>query len=435
MVSREDENSEGRGREHRSQTTRRNKMAVVSHRVSRKDLERAAKPAFEPRKVLNRQRQQTSVSQKELNELLLQRAESQGGAIEDKKKEQWVKTGGVLKEHGRPETDEKLVTGWLDLGSTHNSAMEAEGEEDSDDGNDSEYESTDVDCSEEPDTGASDAREPGGKPVSLEDVDVDADKENCRPLPRRLTCRAIVDSDDEDEMSNHAQPRRHEVLAPDTSLVEDSDDSLGGDKENREELAFSVSENKENEGVPRHPERGRVIDTSEPRNRETLSTRSSPVFHAVGNSGMCREPLSRLDTEAELASSPPALTQRRDANADHTLQIIHEDATLAPIGSIRKEGLHRRSSSTSSEPEILDDSTLSSPDGFSQQIDEMRGEGPAPGPVFGSGGFSQFFSQGSDNGDNGCATPLKGKVRVELGFPTIVKLTCNIPYSCVLSKL
>lgn len=414
MVSRaaQFKNSEGGSREDTPQTIHGNKVTIgsISNLLSRRDLERAAEPSFASKTALNRQKgRQSSVSRKALNELLLRSAESQGGAIEEKKKEQWVKTGGVLKEC-RPVNDETLVADELSMRSTSNGVMDTEGGEE-EEADDPEYEPGDIDREgEESDAQASDTRESDGESGSHEridisdedaDADADADKENYRP-PRKLTVRAIVNSDDEDEIPNPVQTRSPVVFAPDTSLEDDSDGSSGGDKENSAELAFSVGENKENEGVPRHLERGRIIYTSEPRNREILSSSSSPVAS--------REPFSRLDTEAEFPFVPLTLTQRRDASLNPVLQVLHEDTSLAPVGPLKKEDLHRRSSS---EPDNLDGSTLVSPIGFSQLFDASRVEVTAPGPVLGTGGFSQFFSQGSDNGDNICGTPLQGKVRVD----------------------
>lgn len=411
MVSRaaQFKNSKGENREDTPQTIHGNKVTIgsISNPLSRRDLERAAEPSFASKTALNRHRgRQSSVSRKALNELLLRRVESQGGAIEEKKKEQWVKTGGVLKDC-RPVNDETLVADELSIRSTGNGAMDTEGGEE-EEADDPEYEPGDIEYrkGEESDAQASDTRESEGESgsheridISDEDADADADKENYRP-PRKLTVRAIVNSDDEDEMPSPVQTRSPVVFAPDTSLEVDSDGSSGGDKENSAELAFSVGENKENEGVPRHLERGRIIYTSEPRNREILSSSSSPVAS--------REPFSRLDTEAEFPFVPLTLTQRRDTSLNPVLQVLHEDTAL--VGPLKKEGLHRRSSS---EPDNPDGSMLVSPIGFSQLFNASRVEVTAPGPVLGTGGFSQFFSQGSDNGDNICATPLQGKVRVD----------------------
>ena len=386
--------------------------------VSHNDLLEAAKPAFISRKGRSRQRgQPTSVSQKELNDLLLQRADRQGGTIEEKKKEQWVKSGGVLKEHRRPETEEKLVIDWLEKGAARETMEDGEGEED---GDDPEYEQSDIEGqeSEASDLEAGDPGPPDDEASFRQRMDTsdegsDADKENHRPAPRRQRARAIVGSD-EDEPMSQSRPRSHTVLVPDTSFGEHSDNSSGGDKENSAELAFSFDENKENAGVPRHPERGRVIDADEPHTNEVASA-LSPVSHVVGNSKRGREPLSRLDAETTLAFVPGAVTQRRDGSLDRVLQVLHEedkDATLAPIGSPRKGDLDR-GSSTPSDFEILDGPTLVSPIGFSQLFGGHHSEEPVPDTVLPAGGFSQFFSQGSDNGDSSFVTPIKVKV---LGF-------------------
>lgn len=380
------------------------KIDSKSQRVSLTSLERASKPAFISSQGPNRQRgQQVSVSQKDLNDLLLQRADRQGGAIQEKKREQWMKAGGVLKEHHRPETEERLVTDWLHQGSTRHSVIEVEENDDDDpeyEPNLERHEGEESDDETRATRAPDDERVPHQR-IDTSDEDVDADKENHRPLTRRQTIRAIVDSDDDEEISNRAQLR---ILVPDTSLVEHSDDSPEEDKENRAELAFSFGENKENESVPMPPEHGRVMAMDELRNSESSLTFSSPGSHVVNNSTTGREPLRRLDAEAELSFVLRALTQRRDDSLNHVLQ-EDKDATLAPSSVKGKEGLHR-SSSTSSDPENLDGPTLVSPVGFSQLFDESHLEGPAPGSVLGTGRLSQFLSQ-ADTGANFCATPSK----------------------------
>ncbi|KAF8591546.1 hypothetical protein K439DRAFT_1626926 [Ramaria rubella] len=382
--------------------------------ISRKNLELAARPKFLAQQTSSRNRgQQSTFSQKTLNNALLQRADSQNGAIEEKKKEEWMKAGGVFKERA-PEAEKTSIADWLWKGSTRGSTRNVEDgdddDDDHDDDDDPEYHPGNLD-NRELERKTSDA----GHNDNVQDDECisdqrmviseeDTDKENHRPVSRRSKAWAIVASDDEDEMTDRKRSLSPVVLVPDSSFLENSDDIPGGDKENSAELAFSVSENKENEGVPRHHERGRIV---RPNVHDDSFAFLSPSFGSQSGNNLetSREPLSRLDDEEELAFMPHAMVHGQEASTDRVLQVLHEEdreATLASVGTLRK-ALHRKLSSTPSEVEDVELPTLTPPTGFSQLFASQDiVEGPIPASGVDDGRFSQFFEQNRE-------TPLKGK--------------------------
>ena len=396
-----------------------------SNAVVQKSLKLAAKPIFLAKQTSkSKGGQDVFVSQTDLNSLMLQQADKQSDAIEEKKKERWIKGGGAFKTQ-RGTNAENSMTDWLHKGSTRKNAMDVDSDNESED---PEYilEGVEDRGADDADENAGDVGAPDDELVlehrmDISDEDPDADKENHRPAARRQSARAIVDSDEEDETADHVTSRRPVVLVPDTSFGEGDGDSPSEDKENSAELAFDFSEDKENAKVPRHLPRGRLFDASEHDGDGLWPSSSSSVFQGSGSIKSSREPLGRLDAEGDGAFAPPPLAQRRDPSEDRVLQVLHEedkDATLAPVA---KGALHRSSS-----PSLLDsdDEDAAGPkpvltQGFSQLFTRdstADGEDLGPKSALGEGGFTQFFSQENPESDTPLKSPLNDKVRNPVSF-------------------
>ncbi|KIJ56825.1 hypothetical protein M422DRAFT_40404 [Sphaerobolus stellatus SS14] len=369
-----------------SKSTRNLPAPRKSTTLTETSLELAAKPTFLSDKAgVGRNPPKSLVTPHTLNEMLLQRADKQSGDIEEKKKKEWVRAGGVLKEQDA--SAEETVQDWVEKGSMRQGDT-AHGEES--DENDSDYEpgneadgeenANEDDVAEMEDSGIpGDNNEEGDDNDSMTDQmdvsDEDADKENL-PVTKRRVSHAVLHSDDEDE---DVTPQNPAVLVPNSSFITGSADSPSNDKENSAELAFSTSDDKENEPVPRHRARGRIF--GEPF-EEDISQGSS-------NRGLIKErtPLRRLDSDSEL----PTLSLSH-VNPDRVLRVLLEEdkeSTLGPVSPSRNDSASHVSS-TSTSPRNLGTSAFLSPPPVVQPGEDIA-EDNAPMSILGKRGFSQIF--------------------------------------------
>jgi len=356
-----------------------------------RSLELAAKPKFIEEKVnSHRNPRKLMVSQKALNEHLLHRADKQSNDIEEKKKKEWVRAGGTIKEPANASEEAIPVQAWLEKGSMR-AGYVAKDEDNDEDGSD--YEPADQEDATKEDAddetgeeGEDDENTRGDAPDEEMDVsDEDTDKENLRPLKRSHASRVILESDDEAEVSS--RPKAASILVPDSSIIFGLDDSPGRDKENSAELAFSTSDDKENDPVPRHRPRGRAI-VSEGLSDEEPS--QGGVRHRVA--------LGRLDsdTDAPSVSLPRSTTNR-------ILQVLHEEdkeKTMAPVSPSRNSRSSRESSTAS--PQNFNGQTYLSPTPVSRRTGSEDIVEGAPMSILGKRGFSQIFFEDK--------SPLKEKV-------------------------
>lgn len=317
------------------------------------NLELAAKPLFGADTLTTTKSNRSSaMSHESLNQILLQRAETQSIELEDKKKQQWVQQGGSLKP-AKPSGSS--IESWLQRGlekidkndqsEVHGRSVEPETNPEDED--DTHYEGMDEVAE-------------GNENVYDDDFsgEEDEDKENQRPLPRKVRPRVVVDSDEE----NDIKFAKLAILAPDSSYVDNSDSPDYHEDENKENMIDDYDTNDEN------------------------------VFFPAFESSTVRS-MSRMHFDENLRrASPPA----RSGNHSRVLQVLHEEDkenTLTSVHSSPSDPAvdHSFTSST----ELFEGSTLVSPANFSQLFTDkenlLTGEDPSPSPLL-QRGFSQLFS-------------------------------------------
>ncbi|KAF8529160.1 hypothetical protein BU17DRAFT_80350 [Hysterangium stoloniferum] len=333
--------------------------------VTGQSLELASKPMFLGKKNASRKRgTENAVSQKDLNGILLHRAEKQNYVIEEQKKAQWAEAGGTIRDKQVSGTEGTAVDLWLQKGATRDGE---EAEEEAEEEEDPDYQSVD-DEDEDPhefkeDTNSTTVIMEEDSVVTFDQLDVsdeDADKENHHPAPRRMKSHMIIGSDEEDENEHFriGSPSPI-VIARDSSFATHFHSTPVGDKENSQELVCDWND-KENRREPIQQERTRMSgDDEQPGN-------ASP-HHEGPISGRSRQPISHLEGEGGL-STLPSTRVHRAPSLDRVFKVLHEEdkeSTLGPVSPTRRQSdchIH----SPSSSPEGLDGPTLVSPSGFSQ---------------------------------------------------------------------
>jgi len=179
--------------------------------LDNKALISAAKPTFLRRNLgVYKQPQDLFVTQEALNQALLHRADKQHDDIEEKKKREWIRTGGLLRDVTAAETGSSMQI-WLQKGLERREGVT---KSESSNDEDSEY---------DPGTEGGDEFEEPGVPNSDHETesdeirptkenmtfsDEDEDKENYRPAMKKRQSRAVMQSDEEDEL-HQTQPSFH----------------------------------------------------------------------------------------------------------------------------------------------------------------------------------------------------------------------------------
>lgn len=317
------------------------------------NLELAAKPLFGADTLTTtKSNRPSAMSNESLNQILLQRAEMQSIELEDKKKRQWIQQGGSLKP-AKP--SESSIESWLQRGleqvdkndepEVH--SWNVEPETNLEDGDETYYEGMDEIAE-------------GNENVYDDDFsgEEDEDKENQRPLPRKVRPRVVIDSDEE----NDIELAKLTILASDSSYVSNSGSPDYHEDEDKENMIDDYDTNDEN------------------------------VFFPAFESSTVR-PMSRMHFGENLRRASPAA---RSGNHSRILQVLHEEDKENTLTSVRSSPSdpavdHSFSSST----ELFEGSTLVSPANFSQLFmdkeNPLAGEDLPPSPLL-QRGFSQLFS-------------------------------------------
>lgn len=270
-------------------------------------LRESARPAFAGGVKHRKEETTAGLSPAELNQLMVERVEKEKIELNRLKEEEWTRRGGkTLRD---PEAKLEDLAAILEKGreAAEKVAQKEDMDEDeSSDGSDEDWnpelrgsaspEPMEAASSNEDEGVLSEAEVAMNVRVDTEGDDSETDdKENSRPRPprRSIVNRAVLDSDEEDEIENvrplQGKPSGR-ILVPATSFVEETTLPLSrmpsmthrgslssfdeptedeNDKENNTQLMFDKSEDKENKAVVRH---------SPLTGRPALSARVSPLF-------------------------------------------------------------------------------------------------------------------------------------------------------------
>ena len=362
---------------------------------SSQDLRAAAKPAF------GRSRSgkgEMSVDNKALQEIMLEKAAKQVQKITSEKESEWVRRGGKLKERvGLKDITEENVASKLaaTILEMKGDALEHPDENQQSESSDEDWAPMHEDGGES-DDGCDDGIQMGQKTGIQSDADDSDGEEEGVPVfhPNRTkkVAKRTVASESEEELGNEHVPKGR-VLVPDTSFVDNSEDSEyqrqqallhrgsrssfegslpdDEDKENNENLMFDNGEDKENVAIPLHlPAQSGSIS------RRSPSPDVSDDFSDKEN-GPIRQ---RLFT-----SEPPAMS----------ISIVPHD-TSGPLNVASPMTLQPAFDQGPSRFSQFfdDDEGFEEPAGGDENSRPMHSSSPELRPVVPRGVLSQAFSQG-----------------------------------------